>query len=85
MKDLLNDPRFNKPNSKNPTIPKDFQRKRTVSLPADTHRQLKLIAAREEMLIQDIVQEALDLYEHKLGLRDAREDRKVQARRNESF
>lgn len=85
MKDLLNDPKFLKSNKKNPTIPQDFQRKRTVSLPADTHRQLKLLAAREEMLIQDVVQEALDLYEHKLNLKDAREERKINERRNESF
>lgn len=85
MKDLLRDPKFNKSNKKNPTIPQDFQRKRTVSLPADTHRQLKLLAAREEMLIQDVVQEALDLYEHKLNLKDAREERKITERRNESF
>lgn len=85
MKDLLRDPKFNKSNQKNPTIPQDFQKKRTVSLPADTHRQLKLLAAREEMLIQDVVQEALNLYEHKLSLREAREDRKLQERRSESF
>lgn len=85
MKDLLNDPKFDRSNNLNPTIPQDIQKKRTVSLPADTHRQLKLIAANEGMLIQDVVQEALNLYENKLNRRDAREERKVHERRSEMF
>lgn len=73
FQDLLKSDKFGKESKHNRTIKAKVHQKKSVLLPADVHARLKLIAAQEEIFIQDVVELALEDFEKKLEKRDARQ------------
>ena len=74
MDDIFKNPKLPKPNRRNPTIPKPKEKKRNVAVSEDVHTRIKILAAQEDMPIQELVTKALEEYEKTLTKRKNKKD-----------
>lgn len=62
MKNLFDNPKLQKPNRRNPTIPKPVEKLQHVRIPDSLHSRLKIVAIQQGKTIQEIAAEAIETY-----------------------